>query len=156
MRTVKKKLKPNQDDAPDHFSQPSVFIRVHLHAQLENGWWHRANTMPPHLDTRIKDPPLGCGLYGLFLVNQVRFLIEFLFYLPQNSTYLPSQKRKIHFLKPRITKIMDFDFLIWILSHKKLAKPQNPAGIPTFLWQGVYQTDFSLPPCPTLHFFSSK
>ena len=31
----KKKLEPNQDDAPDHFSQPSVFIRGHLHAQLE-------------------------------------------------------------------------------------------------------------------------
>ena len=26
------------------FSQPSVFIRGHLHAQLEHGWWHRAIT----------------------------------------------------------------------------------------------------------------
>ena len=24
------------------FSQPSIFIRGHLHAQLEHGWWHRA------------------------------------------------------------------------------------------------------------------
>ena len=37
------------------FSQPSAFIRGHLHAQLEHGWWHRAITIPPHLDTQIKD-----------------------------------------------------------------------------------------------------
>ena len=27
------------------FSQPSAFIRGHLHAQLEHGWWHRAITI---------------------------------------------------------------------------------------------------------------
>ena len=36
------------------FSQPSISIRGHLHAQLEHGLWHRAITIPPHLDTQIK------------------------------------------------------------------------------------------------------
>ena len=30
------------------FSQPSVFIRGHLHAQLEHGWWHRAIAILHH------------------------------------------------------------------------------------------------------------
>ena len=47
--------------------------------ELEHGLWHRAITIPPHLDTQIKDPPLGCGLYCLF-PNQVRFLIGYIFY----------------------------------------------------------------------------
>ena len=54
------------------------------------------------------------------------------------STYLPLKfylkSGKSMSLKPRITKVMDFDFLYGFLSHKKLAKPQNPADLPTYLW----------------------
>ena len=47
------------------FSQPSIFIRGHLHAQLEHGWWHRAITIPPHLDTQIKDlRPNATGIWA--------------------------------------------------------------------------------------------
>ena len=43
------------------FSQPSVFIQGHLHAQLEHGWWHRAITIPPHKLRTFAQTPLGHG-----------------------------------------------------------------------------------------------
>ena len=64
MRTVKKNWKPTGTMRLTIFSQPSVFIRGYLHAQLEHGWWHRAITIPPHLDTQIKDlRPNATGIY---------------------------------------------------------------------------------------------
>ena len=55
------------------------------------------------------------------------------------STYLPPvfylKSGKSMFLKPRITSTwIFFDFIYGFLSHKKLAKPENPAGLPTYLW----------------------
>jgi len=61
------------------FSQPSVFIRGHLHAQLEHGWWHRAITIPPRKLRTFAQTPLGYGLYSLFLIFGC-FLIPYLFY----------------------------------------------------------------------------
>ena len=55
MRTVKESWNPTKTMRLIIFPQPSVFIRGHLHAQLEHGWWHRTITIPPHLDTQIKD-----------------------------------------------------------------------------------------------------
>ena len=50
---------------------------------------------------------------------------------------------------------MGFDFLYGFLRLKKLAKPQNPAGLPTYLWLGVYQTDFCYPLGKTWYFFEN-
>ena len=61
------------------FSQPSVFIRGHLHAQLEHGWWHRAITIPPRKLRTFAQTPLGYGLYSLFLIFGC-FLISCFFY----------------------------------------------------------------------------
>ena len=50
------------------FSQPSIFIHGHLHAQLEHGWWHRTITIPPHSRRKLRtfaQTPLGYGLYSL-------------------------------------------------------------------------------------------
>ena len=66
------------------FSQPSVFIRGHLHAQLEHGWWHRAITIPPRKLRNFAQTPLGYGLYSLFLIFGC-FLITFLFYFSASS-----------------------------------------------------------------------
>ena len=69
MRTVKKSWNPTRTMRLIIFSQPSVFIRGHLHAQLEHGWWHSAiATLGRGFRVFLKDSSLGCGLYSPFLI----------------------------------------------------------------------------------------
>ena len=64
-RKVLKSWNPTRTMRLIIFSQPSVLIRGHLHAQLEHGWWHRAITIPPHIDTQIKDlRPNATGIWA--------------------------------------------------------------------------------------------
>ena len=85
MRTVKKRLEPNKDDASDQFSpsQASSYEAIFMPNQSTVGGtvqlqFHLIQTRK--LRT-FAQTPLGYGLYSLFL-NQVRSLIESLFYPP--------------------------------------------------------------------------
>ena len=84
MRTVKKSWIQTRTMRLIIFSQPSIFIRGHLHAQLEHGWWHRAITIPPRKLRTFAQTPLGYGLYSLFLIFGC-FLISYLFYSTRNQ-----------------------------------------------------------------------
>ena len=76
------------------FSQPGVFIRGHLHAQLEHGWWHRAITIPPHLDTYLRPNATGMDHLGnpcFCLLDQISRLKSIYHkFTPKSSTSVPS------------------------------------------------------------------